>query len=471
MEPNNENVLNDDRVGRLLLRLSLPAFIGMFVMTLYNVVDTIFIGHFVGPLGIAALAIVFPVQMLAMGIGHMTGMGGASLISRLIGARDKQRAERSLGNAVTLTIVLSGIIMGVGLYWLDECLSQLGASETILPYAREYMRIILVGLFFQTFAMLLNTLIRAEGNARIPMVGMIIGAILNTALDAIFIIVLDMGIRGAALATVIGESVSVVFFIIYYLSGKNYLRFLFKNMILEWKTTRLILSIGMAAFGMSVATSLSAIFINRICLVYGGDLAVSAFGIINRIIMFALMPGIVIGMGLQPIVGFNYGARRFDRILKAIAISMITATIFCVVAFVLMRFFPEPFINVFSGDAELVNLASYGIRRLFFGVYLVGVVMVGSTIFLAIGKVVQSFITSIARATLFLIPSVFILPHYIQLDGVWWSFPLSDLLTFVLTTALLIPQLNQFWRERKYQLAGAAVLPDVASSHRGNSAA
>jgi putative MATE family efflux protein len=452
MNPENNNVLDDDRVGRLLFKLSLPAFIGMFVMTLYNVVDTIFIGHFVGPLGIAALAIVFPVQMLAMGIGHMTGMGGASLISRLIGAGDNKGAERSLGNAVSSTFVLSAIIMIVGLTWLDPCLAQLGASETILPYARDYMKIILVGMFVQTFAMLLNTLIRAEGNARIPMTGMIIGAVMNTVLDAIFIIVMDMGIKGAALATVIGEGISVLYFILYYLSGKNFLRFRMRNLAFDWSILKQIFSIGIAAFGMSVGTSVSMIFINRICLIYGGDMAVSAIGIINRIIMFALMPGIVISMGLQPIVGFNYGARRFDRILRAIAISTLAASACCTVAFVLMCFFPEPFIGVFTGDAELIALTSYGIRRMFAGMFLVGFVFVGSTVFQALGKAVQSFVTSISRATLFCIPLVFILPRYMKLDGVWWAFPFSDLLTFLMTIALMIPQLRQLRKAREYQL-------------------
>ncbi len=452
MENHKKNILNDDRIGRLLLKMSLPAFIGMFVMTLYNVVDTIFIGHFVGPLGIAALAIVFPVQMLAVGVGHMNGMGGASLISRLIGAGDIQGAQRSLGNAVSSTFVLSGAIMVVGLIWLDPCLSLLGASDAILPYARKYMRIILLGLFFQTFAMLLSTLIRAEGNARIPMIGMIIGAVVNTALDAVFIIVLDMGIRGAALATVIAEAVSVTFFVMYYFSGKNYLHFKIKNLMFHWPILRQILSIGIAAFGMSVGTSLSAVFVNRVCLFYSGDLAVSAFGIFNRIVMFALMPGMVIGMGLQPIVGFNYGAKRFDRILKAISISICVSTLFCMVSFILMFFFPEPLIRIFTSDEDLVALTSYGIRRLFSGVYLVGFVIVGATVFQALGKAVQSFVTSISRATLFLIPLVFILPRFFRLDGVWWAFPLSDLLTFLMTLTLLIPQLRQLRKEKRQQL-------------------
>ncbi|MFC2005214.1 MATE family efflux transporter, partial [Chloroflexota bacterium] len=233
MRNRDQNVLDDDRVGRLLVKLSLPAFFGMFVMTLYNVVDTIFIGRYVGPLGIAGLSIVFPLQMLSMGIGAMMGMGGASLISRLIGANNVSRAERALGNAIPPIIILSAIIMIAGLVNPDFWLRLMGASETILPYARDYMTIILIGTFFHTAAMALNFLIRAEGNAIIPMSGMIMGAVLNIIFDAVFIVLLDMGIRGAALATVLAQIISVGYFLGYYLSGKSFLKIRLKNLIIE----------------------------------------------------------------------------------------------------------------------------------------------------------------------------------------------------------------------------------------------
>jgi putative MATE family efflux protein len=444
-----KNILDDDHIVSLLFRLAMPAFIGMFVMTMYNVVDTIFIGHYVGPLGIAALAIVFPIQMLAMGIGQMTGMGGASLISRLIGARDIKMAELSMGNAISSTFILSAIIMIGGLVWLDPCLRQMGASEAIFPYAREYMKIILVCMFLRSFGMLLSTLIRAEGNGRIPMNGMIIGAVANTLLDALFIIVLDMGMQGAAYATVIGEGLSVFYFALYYRSGNNYLSFKLRNLMFDWPILKQIFAIGIAAFSMSVATSVSAVFVNRLCLQYGGDMAISAFGIINRIVMLTLIPGMVIGMGLQPIVGFNYGAKRFDRILRAISMSSIIATACCVVAFVLMQFFAEPFIKVFTSDEVLINLTAYGSKRFFAALFLVGFVFVGTTVFQALGMAIKSFVSSISRAALFLIPAVLILPRFMGLDGIWWAYSLADVLTFVLTGLLLLPQLKQFRAQRR----------------------
>ena len=444
MNNQNQNVLDDSRIGRLLLKLSLPTFFGFFVMTLYNVVDTIFIGHYVGSLGIAGLSIVFPIQLLSIGIGEMTGMGGASVISRLIGAGNIPRAERAIGNAITATVVLSVILMLAGLANPDFWLRLMGSSETILPYARDYMTIILIGMFFMTFAMASNNLIRAEGNARTPMIGMIIGAVLNIILDAIFIIPLDMGVRGAALATVIAQLVSVLYFIYYYFSGKSFLKIHTKNLIIEWNILKSILAIGVASFTRMVAGSLSAVFVNRTLSAYGGDLAISAFGIVHRIMMFAIMPGIVIGGGLQPILGFNYGAKRYNKALEAVKIAMIAATACCLVVFMVIYFAPEPFVRIFTPDVELIALSSYAIKLLFLGMPLIGFIMVGSLIFQSIGKATQAFITAVSRPVLFLIPLIFILPRFLQLDGVWWAFPIADGFTFLLTLALLIPQIREF---------------------------
>jgi len=440
----NQSVLDDDRIGRLLLKLSLPAFFGMFVITLYNVVDTIFIGHYVGPLGIAGLSIVFPLQMLSMGTGQMMGMGGASLISRLIGANNASRAEHALGNAMTSVVALSAMIMIAGLADIDFWLRLMGASETILPYARDYMSIILSGLVFPTFAMALNGLARAEGNARAAMTGMIIGAVSNIILDAIFIIPLEMGIKGAALATVIAQIISAGYYIGYYASGRSFLRIHSRNLILEWDTLKAILAIGIASLARTLAGSLSIVFVNRMLVAYGGDLAVSAFGIINRIMMFAIMPGIVIGQGLQPILGFNYGAKHYDRALKAIKIAIAAATACCVIVFVALYFLPQLFICIFTTNSALIALGSYAAKRIFLVLYLIGFMMVGSLVFQSIGKAIQSFVTAISRPFLFLIPLILILPQFLRLDGVWLAFPIADGLTFVLVLAFLIPQIREF---------------------------
>jgi putative MATE family efflux protein len=455
MGDRRKNVLDDEHIGRLLAKLTIPAFMGMFVMTLYNVVDTIFVGKFVGTpeegaLAIGGLSIVFPIQMLSMGIGQMMGMGGASLISRLIGADNVPRAEHALGNAFSGTVILSAIVMIIGLSSPDYWLRVMGASDTILPYAHDYFTIILYGMFFMTFSMSMNTLIRAEGNARVPMIGMIIGAGLNIVFDAIFIIPLKM----------IAQLISSVYFLSYHFSGRSFLKIHARNLIIQWGIMKDIMAIGISALAMVVAGSIASIFVNRLLVSYGGDLHIAAFGIIHRIMMFALMPGMVIGQGLQPILGFNYGAKRFDRALKAIRIAVTYATTISVIAFFILYFSPEPFIRIFTDDAELVSIGVYAAKRVFAVMPIIGMMMVGQVIFQAIGKVVQAITTSLARSAIFLLPTVLVFPRYWGIDGIWAAFPITDVLTFMLTLGLIIPLLLDFSkRSKEHYFEG--IRPDI----------
>lgn len=437
------SLLNDERIGWLMLKLTIPAFMGMFVMTLYNVVDTIFIGHYVGTLGIAGLSIVFPIQMLAMGMGMLTGMGGASVISRLIGAQNKAKAEKALGNALALNIILSTIVMVLGLSNAGFWLKLVGASPTVLPYAMDYMTFILVGMIFQTFSMANNSLITAEGNAKVAMIGMVIGAGSNIVLDALFIIPLDMGVKGAAIATTIAHLISAVYFLNYWLRGRGYLRLHLKDFTLEAGIIKDIMAIGVSALARTLAGSLSAIFVNRALVEFGGDYAISTYGVLNRIMMFATMPGMVVGHGLQPILGYNFGAKRYRFASKAVTIAMTVSTAWCIIAFFVMYFVPAPFIRIFSSDSGLIEMAAGAAKPIFLGMYLMGVVFTGSMVFVAVGKATQAFITSITQRALFLVPLVFILPPFLGLDGVWLSFPISDGLSFILTLILLIP----LWRQ------------------------
>jgi Na+-driven multidrug efflux pump len=304
-------------------------------------------------------------------------------------------------------------------------------------------------MFFMTFSMSMNTLIRAEGNARVPMIGMIIGAGLNIILDAIFIIPLEMGVRGAALATVIAQFVSTLYFLSYHLTGKSFLKLLPKNLIIQWQIMKDILAIGISALAMTVAGSVASIFVNRLLVFYGGDLHISAFGVLHRIMMFALMPGMVIGQGLQPILGFNYGARRFDRALRVIRMAVTYASAISVIAFVVLYFSPGTFVRIFTADTELINVSVYAAKRIFLVMPLIGLMMVGQLVFQAIGKVVQAIVSSLARSALFLLPTVLIFPHFWGIDGVWLAFPVTDVLTVLLTLGLLIPILFDFYRKSK----------------------
>lgn len=444
MQNGNHNVLNDNRIGLLLLKLSVPAFFGMFVMTLYNVVDTIFIGQFVGPLGIAALSISFPLQILAMGIGMMVGLGGASLISRSIGAGDISRAERALGNGITSNVVLSVLVAVIVLVNLNFWLRLIGASDDVIPYARDYLSIIMGGMVLATFGMALVSFVRSEGNARVGMTGMILGAGLNIVFDAVFIIPLKMGVTGAALATVISQFIAMIYLLSYYFNGNSYLKIRWLNLYPEIAILKAIFSIGIASFVRTLAGSLSAMLIINTVISYGGDFSLSAFGIIQRIMMFAIMPSMVIGQGLQPVLGFNYGARRYDMATRAILIALIVAIVSSLAVFLVIYIIPEPIIRIFTNNEQIVNLGAYAARRIFMALPLIGFLMVGSLVFQSIGKAVQSFVTAIGRPVAFLIPLVLTLPRFWQLDGVWFSFPIADSLTFLLTLALLIPVIRSF---------------------------
>jgi len=435
--------LANEKIGTLLWKLSLPAGIGMFVMTLYNVVDTIFIGHMVGPLGIAGLSIVFPIQMLIMGSGLMVGIGGASLISRALGSRDPRKAEKTLGNAVLGIIVLGMLIPLVGLSDSRFWLSLMGASETVLPFAEEYLVIILLGAFVQLFAIGAGQLVRAEGNARVPMISMLIGGILNIILDACFIVGLSMGIRGAAIATVISHAVSSAYLIYYYLSGNSSLRIYAKNLIPNIAIVREITLIGVGEFARTSATSLVIVLVNRSLSAYGGDMAVAAFGIVHRVMMFVIMPNISVGQGLQPILGFNYGSKRTDRVLRVIKLSIIAATIFSVTAFLVLFFFPAPIMRIFTAERSLIAVGSHAAKLIFSVAYLIGFQVVASVVFQATGKALPAFLTAISRQILFFLPLIMILPRFFELDGVWISFPVADGLSFLLCLLLLIIQIRE----------------------------
>jgi putative MATE family efflux protein len=455
----NPNVLDTDRVGWLLVKLATPAFFGMFVQTLYNVINTIFIGQFVGTLAIAGLSIVFPLQMLAMGIGMMVGMGGTSLISRFMGAGDISKAERSLGNGLTCGIILSLMLIVVILPNVDFWLRLIGASEEVLPFARPYLIIIISGTIFNTSGMALLNYARAEGNARVGMIANILGAILNIILDAILIIWLRLGVTGAALGTVTAQIAVLAYLSSYYFTGSSYLKIRKSNLPLDLKILKPMFSIGASSFVQTIAGSLSAMFLIRMVVTYGGDIYLSAFGILQRVMMFATMPAMVTGQGVQPILGFNYGARRYSLALKALTIASIASTSLSLLGFLILYFIPEPIIKIFSTDPQLVAAGTYAAKLIFLSMPLMGFVMVGSTSFQSIGKAVQAFITAIARPVVFLIPAVMILPRFLQLKGVFLSFPASDALTLVLTLILLTPIIKEFRRAAAAEKRGK---PDSA---------
>ena len=445
---NHSLALANEPVKTLLWKLSVPAMAGMFVMSLYSVVDMIFVGRGVGALAIAGVSVIFPLQMFTMAVGMMIGMGTSSLISRSMGAGDMKRAERALGNAILLILILGGTLTIVGLAKTTFFIYLFGATDDVFPYAKEYMDVILFSVVLHEFSMSSNGIIRAEGNARVAMISMFIGALLNIALDPIFIFVLGMGVRGAAIATVISQAVTTLYLLRYFLSGKSSLRIRVKNFLLEWAVVKQIVSIGFASFVRTAAVSFIAVIINRTLASYGGGISIAVFGVIRRVMMFAAMPSMGIAQGLQPILGFSYGAKRYDRGVEVIHKSAIIATVFSVVAFLILLFFPGPIMRIFSTDTALVSQGTHAIKLAFLAFWLVGFHMVGSTIFQAIGKVIPTFILATSRQILFLIPLLLILPRFFQLDGIWLSIPIADALSFTITLVMVIPQMREFKRQQ-----------------------
>jgi putative MATE family efflux protein len=382
--------------------------------------------------------------MLCMGIGMMVGLGGTSLISRYLGSGDIPRAERTLGNGITCSIILSLLLTAIILPNVNFWLRLIGASEQVLPFAREYLIIIFSGTVFNVAGMALLSFTRAEGNARVGMIANMIGAVLNIILDSILIILLHMGVKGAALGTVIAQIATLIYLASYYFTGSSYLKVRTSNFPLDFKILKSMFSIGISSFVQSIASSLSAMFLIKMVITYGGDIALSAFGILQRVMMFATMPAMVTGQGVQPILGFNYGARRYSLALKALTIASIASTALSLLGFIVLYFIPEPIIKIFSTDPQLVAMGTFAAKLVFLSMPLMGFVMIGTTSFQSIGKAVQAFILAIVRPVVFLIPAVMILPRFLQLKGVFLSFPASDVLTFILTIILLTPVIKEF---------------------------
>jgi putative MATE family efflux protein len=436
----SQNVLDTDRIGPLLVKLSIPAFLGVFVQALYNVVNTIFIGHIPnGTVAIAGLSIVFPIQMMMMGMGMMVGIGGISVISRAIGSRDISRAERTLGNGLTSILIIGVLSTIVVVASINPLLSLVGASAEVLPYARQYLMIVTAGNIFNVTGIVLLNYSRAEGNTRVGMISQIVGALLNIVLDAVFILALHMGVKGAALGTVISQIAALIFLAYFYLSGNSYLKIRASNLRLDFQILRSMLAIGISAFVQTVATSISAMFIISSVVAYGGDIALSAFGIAQRIMMFITLPAMVIGQGAQPILGFNYGAQRFSLALRVLKLATVSSTLLSLAAFLFLYFVPGPVVRVFTSDPALIEAGIDISKLVFLSMPLMGFVFLGSSSFQSIGKAVQAFISAFVRPILFMIPLVFILPRFLQLNGVYLTLPAADMLTFFLTVVLIYP--------------------------------
>jgi putative MATE family efflux protein len=443
MKSKRELLLNGN-LTVLLFKFSAPATIGMVVGAFYNIIDTIFVGKGVGSLAIAALSIVLPIQLIMMGIGTMLGIGSASIISRALGRNRKDIAQDVFGNAFVLNLLISALCMVLIYPFMDKFLIFFGASAQVLPYAKDYAYIILAGFIFLSFAISSNSCIRAEGSPRAAMYAMGIGALMNIILDPIFIFVLGMGIKGAAIATVISQALSTVYIIFYILFGKSIFNINIAVLKLRFPLVREILTLGFPSFLRSTMASFIILIFNRLLSFYGGDLYIAIMGIGLRLLSLVQMPLIGITQGFSTIVGFNYGARLYPRVKKVLGIAAVWTIVIAGAGFLVMMIFPRFVITLFSSDAELIGEGIGILRIVILFLPFIGVQMLGGGLFQSIGKAVPALVLTISRQVLFLVPAAFLLPMVFGLNGVWMAVPVADFLSVAVTGIWVSREIKNF---------------------------
>lgn len=440
--------LGSDPIQKILARLAIPATVGMLVMALHSVIDTIYIARGVGTIGVAAVAISFPVQILFYALGAALGIGGSSVISRALGARNLQKANQTLGNIVSLVLVVGFGGAFLGLYYMEPMLYLFGASDIIILPAEEYLGILLYGITFLVLGFSINNVVRAEGNSKTAMLSMIMSSLLNILLTPIFMFALQLGMRGAAYGTVLAQAITAIYLLYYLYSGKSSLSIQVKYFYPRLQIIKEMLAVGASAFIRQGSASVMLIVANNLLILYGGELAIAVLGIIHRIMMFTLMPILGIVQGMMPIIGFNYGAKKLLRVKESIVLSMKISTAIALLAFLLVMSVPGLLMRIFTTDPAAIEMGKMALRIIFALSFTVGLQMITAGVFQALGKAREAFLVSMARQILFLIPLLLLLPIQLGLTGIWLAFPLADLLSVALTFLLI-------HRHRKYFFTGS----------------
>jgi putative MATE family efflux protein len=441
--------LGTENVGKLLKQYAMPAIVAMAAASLYNMVDSIFIGQGVGPMAIAGLAVTFPLMNLSTAFGTLVGVGAATLISMLLGQKNYYMANRVLGNVVMLNVAIGALVMILGLAFLDPILYFFGASEATIPYAREYMVIILAGNIITHLYYGLNGVVRASGLPRKAMAATLLAVGLNTLLDPIFIFVLDMGIRGAAIATLLAQIVALLWVTNILCRKDHVLHFSQEIFHFDVKIAQRSLSIGMAPFLMNVASCFVVILINRQLQFHGGDMAIGAYGIINRIVFLFVMLTMGFTQGMQPIAGYNYGAKQYDRVRQVLRLTIICTTVTTTVGFLAGELIPGAIVSLFTRDTFLRELAVHALRIDVAVFPVVGFQIAISNFFQCIGHANKAIFLSLSRQLLFLVPFLIFLPRLWGTDGVWWSMPASDLVATVIAFVMITRHMKTFGEEEQ----------------------
>lgn len=444
----NASFLGTEPMGPLLLRMSAPAVTAMLVNSLYNLVDTIFVGHGVGTEALAALAVCFPIQMFILAAAQTAGIGSASVISRALGAGDHERAGRAASSSFLLASVSALVVCSAGLLFMGPILRLFGAHGDVMRPASEYMSVIYFGGVFFALSVNGNNLLRSEGRARLAMTTMIVGAVSNMLLDPLFIFGFGWGIRGAAIATVLSQFISFGYMISIFARGRSTLALRRKWILPRPVEAFEVLSIGAASFARVCAGSLMAVAVNRSIVHYGSSLELAVFGVVNRILMMCFMPVFGLAQGLQPVLGYNYGAGLTGRSVRAVKLSVLAATVLTSVAFFLGMVIPGRVLGIFSSDRNLLAAGPPIFRIITAGMFFVGAQVIGASVFQTLGKARLAFLLSISRQVLFVIPLVLLLPGIMNppLTGVWAAFPLADTLSLAVTGSFLLREAGRMKR-------------------------
>jgi putative MATE family efflux protein len=444
--------IRNGSIGKLLWEFSIPAIIGMLVNGLYNIISRIFVGRGVGSIAIAAVTVAMPVMILLMAVTMLIAVGATALISIRLGEKKHEEVEKIAGNAALLLVVLPFLLSVIYFLFSNPILMLFGASQEVLPYARDYIHIIMLGAIPGSIGFGMNNFIRAEGNPRVAMFTQIIGAVVNVILNYIFIFNLGWGIKGSAWAAVIGQTVSAIWVLSYFLLGRSKVKLRLRNLKPQVPIVLQTVSIGFAPFAMQIANTFQQTLLNKTLMAYGGDLALSAVGIIMSVAMLFMMPVVGISQGAQPIIGFNHGAQRFDRVKETLKMGILASTALATFGFITILLFSTPIAELFSkGDAALTELTAHAMLIFFAVLPIVGFQIVGANYFQAVGKPVQSTILSLSRQVLIFIPFLLILPNFLGIEGVWITGPIADVLSVMMTAALLLHEMRK--KPKKHILA------------------
>ncbi|MFH6767433.1 MATE family efflux transporter [Gaetbulibacter aquiaggeris] len=429
--------LGTQPITKLLIKQAVPASIGILVMSLNILVDTIFVGNWIGSIAIAAINVVLPVSFFIAALGMSIGIGGSSIISRALGSKNREKALKTFGNQITLTILLTITLVVLGLCFKDSIILSFGGKGNIFEPARIYYTIVLYGVPFLALCMMGNTVIRAEGKPKFAMYAMMIPSVTNLLLDYIFINVLDYGMEGAAWATSISYIICFAFILWFFLSKNSELKINFSHFGLSPSLVSEISSLGFVTLARQAVVSITYLFMNNILFDLGGEVSVTSYAIVGRMLMFAMFPVLGLTQGFLPIAGFNYGAQNYTRVRETINIAIKYAMIMATFVFILLMLFPEEITRMFTSDMEIISKTPSDMRWVFAATPIIAIQLIGAAYFQAIGKATPALILTLLRQGLFFIPLILILPKFYGELGVWVSFPISDVLSTIVTAYFL----------------------------------